>query len=160
MNMPTTRYECTISTCDWKHDQPGLGPEDIRETGSFAEGTYRLSAQVTDTEVIIRAHFETHTVEEWAREVASLREQLAEDGDAAAELAPAPASKPWVPMCTLCLTEAKEAQLRGITPPEVNGVAVFANGVGICEIRHGIQVGPPKLLVAQPGQVSSNGFGG
>lgn len=74
---PTTRYECTIGTCDWKHDQRGLGPDDICETGSFAEGTYRLTARMADTEAIIRAHFETHTAEEWVREVASLRERLA-----------------------------------------------------------------------------------
>lgn len=75
------------------------------------------------------------------------------------EPTPAPAALPWVPMCTPCLIEAKQAQLRNLTPPEINGAAVIANGMGLCEIRHAIQ--PPEasqLLIAQPGQL--NGFGG
>lgn len=66
--------------------------------------------------------------------------------------------QPWVPMCTPCLMEAKQAQLRGVDAPEIHGAVVLANGMGLCEIRHQIQVEPPKLLVAQPGQVPA--FGG
>ena len=69
-----------------------------------------------------------------------------------------PAPQPWVPMCTPCLLEAKQAQMRGVDVPEVHGVAVIANGMGLCEVRHQIQVEPPKLLLAQPGQVPA--FGG
>ena len=71
--------------------------------------------------------------------------------------APAP-PQPWVPMCTPCLLEAKQAQQRGTEVPEIHGVAVIANGMGLCEVRHQIQVEPPKLLLAQPGQMP-NGFG-
>lgn len=154
---PAARFECSIRGCTWTHEQPGLAPDTISALGGVPEALHRLAEQNAAVETAVREHFASHTVEEWAREVASLREQLAA-ALADVEQAGAPAAQPWIPMCTPCLMEAKQAQLRGLPAPEVNGVAVFANGVGICEIRHGIQVEPPKLLVAQPGQL--NGFGG
>lgn len=148
---PRTRYGCAIRTCDWAYERADLTPPPFGGLGGVDETLHLMAQQAAEVEAVIREHFETHGVEEWTTEVTLLRQQLA-----AAEETAAP--KPWEPMCTLCLKEAKEAQLRGITPPEINGVAVFANGVGICEIRHQITVEPPKLLLAQPGQVPA--FGG
>jgi hypothetical protein len=77
--------------------------------------------------------------------------------EAAAEAAP-PAQQ--VIACTPCLAEAKQATMRGATVPEVHPMQVIAGGMGLCEVRHGIQVEPPSLLIAQPGQMPpANGFG-
>ena len=86
-------------------------------------------------------------------------DQLVADPEFVLKPGTAPVPQPWVPMCTPCLVEAKQAQQRGVEVPEVHGAAVIANGLGMCEVRHQIQVEPPKLLLAQPGQMP-NGFGG
>jgi len=86
-----TRYECPLRTCEWHHNEPF--PTDILaitlhpDAATLAEcnGEYMTAAGLMTAraerqrvEGIIRAHVETHSVEEWMREVQTLRGELAE----------------------------------------------------------------------------------
>lgn len=59
-------------------------------------------------------------------------------------------------LCTGCVIDAKQAVLVGKTPaeiPEPLPATVLIQGMGLCDVRHTVNVGAPSLLVAQPGQI-------
>jgi hypothetical protein len=70
-----TQLHCPFSTCEWTLDGRGpASPEVITFPDTDSLMTY-LSRQV---EGAIRAHLETHPLEEWAQEMMRLREELTE----------------------------------------------------------------------------------
>lgn len=70
-----TRYRCPIGTCEWSHDDQGPAASTIGM--AFTDGLESAArAYFTGVEEVIRAHLETHPLEEWAREVAQLRAQV------------------------------------------------------------------------------------
>jgi hypothetical protein len=59
-------------------------------------------------------------------------------------------------LCTGCVLDAKRAVLAGTAPadiPEPLPAAVLIQGMGLCDVRHTLDVQPPSLLIAQPGQM-------
>lgn len=68
-----TRYYCPIGACDWWHDAPGPSPADGTGTTTDEIVFSAVASHLAGVEVVIRAHLETHPLEEWAREVTSLR---------------------------------------------------------------------------------------
>lgn len=73
---PATRYSCLIGSCPWHLDDSGvtIGPyvpgEDLPDPGEM------LKAHIAVVESRIKAHLETHPLEEWAAEVSRLRSLL------------------------------------------------------------------------------------
>lgn len=59
-------------------------------------------------------------------------------------------------LCTGCVLDAKRAVLAGTKaadiPEPLPGV-VMVQGMLLCEVRHTVDVQPPSLLIAQPGQM-------
>lgn len=65
-----TRYRCPIGACGWFHDDQG--PSVLID--SDPEALTISHAKAIDD--IVRAHLETHSLEEWAQEIGRLRERL------------------------------------------------------------------------------------
>ncbi len=136
----TSRYLCPVSDCGWYHEvgDPRLDDPDTIPAAAI--------------ELAIREHCDTHTTEEWLRELAQLRAQLAQ--------------QPPVQWCTHCVVEHKQAQAAGRELPPLHPGVVLATTVGpngpsialFCEVRHHLQIGPPKLLVAPAGAIPNGGI--
>lgn len=66
-------------------------------------------------------------------------------------------SAAWpVLLCTGCVLDAKRAVLAGTAAaeiPEPLPAVVLIQGMGLCDVRHTVDVQPPSLLIAQPGQM-------
>jgi hypothetical protein len=86
-----TRILCPISACDWHHDDPnpdpGLGMRQFvmpdAATLAECEGDYAAAVgsatrrrDIEQLDAIIRTHVETHSAEEWMREIKQLRGEL------------------------------------------------------------------------------------
>lgn len=77
-----TRFECPIADCPWTYDYPGPAADDHDEQVRVEpEDDELLMSAVARTIVqrlggIIREHLETHSLEEWVREVMRLRDRL------------------------------------------------------------------------------------
>lgn len=55
--------------------------------------------------------------------------------------------------CTGCVIDAKKAAMAGATIPEPLPGTVMIQGMLLCDVRHTVDVQPPSLLIAQPGQI-------
>ncbi len=68
-----TRYHCPIGSCCWAHDAPG--PDPASGTGTTVDEIVfsTVAGHLAGIEAIVREHLETHSLEEWAREVMRLR---------------------------------------------------------------------------------------
>jgi hypothetical protein len=138
------RYPCPLRTCDWAY-------EVNNEPGS--DGT-RPHPGVDEVEAAIINHGHGHTAAQWIDEITALTQQISR-----------PAPIQW---CTHCVVEHKQAQLAGTDPvPVLPGVVLATtmtpNGPNIslfCEVRHFLNVGPPKLLLAPAGAIPNGGLRG
>jgi hypothetical protein len=120
---PTTRFLCPVDGCKWTHDEPRFEPMDLHVDveAAFAERTQEV-------EQLLRDHFETHGVQEWAQTVSNLRQQLAAQQQPIA--------------CLACVVAQHNAQRQGLDAGPVNPAAVIANGSGICYDHLQIADGP------------------
>jgi len=136
-------YPCPLTACDW-----------IYEAGEPQPDGSRRHPGMSEVDQAIREHAAEHTTDEWVDCVANLRGQLA--------VAAQPAPIQW---CTHCVVEHKQAQLAGNDPaPVLPGVVLATtmtpSGPNIslfCEVRHFLNVGPPKLLLAPAGAIPNGG---
>lgn len=138
MAEPTTRlrYPCPLRTCDWAYEVGEPGPDGL----TVHPGTDEVEAAIIN-------HGHGHTAAQWIDEITALTQQIT--------------APPVIQWCTLCVVEHKQAQLAGKEPEPVHPGVVLAtttsangfNVVLLCEIRHPLNVAPPKLLVATAGAV-------
>lgn len=71
-----TRYECPLTGCDWFHDSPDVPSGRWPWKGSIEATVHAVATErVTANEQIIAAHFETHPIVEWARDLQRERER-------------------------------------------------------------------------------------
>lgn len=151
----TSRYECPVSRCDWTYDAPNGYAPMFRD---LATGS--LKTHSSDINGIIREHCETHSAEDWVRELENMKGRLEEMAALAertgADAVPAMLALP----CTGCVIDAKQAVARGAEVPEPLPGSVLINGMLICDVRHTLNVGTPQLLIAQPGQMPTGGLVG
>ncbi len=88
----TTGYLCPVDDCDWYHYEPPVAPPQsvddvaailnehadpssasLQDAVSSAAGNVLLG-RARETEMVLRAHFATHPVEDWLRTINRLRE--------------------------------------------------------------------------------------
>lgn len=55
--------------------------------------------------------------------------------------------------CTGCVIDAKRAAMAGNPIPQPLPGTVMIQGMLLCDVRHTVDVQPPSLLIAQPGQM-------
>jgi hypothetical protein len=68
-----TRYECPLSVCQWAWDEPEPELPTLADIAANPLGP--LTARFANSEAVLRAHAETHPIEDWVREVMRLREE-------------------------------------------------------------------------------------
>jgi hypothetical protein len=74
VTMPVMVYECPLAACPWKGTGPP--PEQDEAIVSEADIWRFIRDRAMAAEEVVRAHLETHSLLEWAREVAALRGEL------------------------------------------------------------------------------------
>lgn len=133
---PTTRFLCPIDDCEWTHDEPELAERVRGRLDELAAQTLSgvpelgsiVAARMQEIEVLLRGHFESHGVQEWAQTVSNLRQQLA--------------AQPQPIACLACVVAQHNAHRAGLDTGAVNPAAVIANGSGICYEHLQIADGP------------------
>lgn len=81
---PVTRYQCLIGSCPWTAEYPG--PDFTAPTGSERVLPAELPGKIAGlVNAVLRAHLETHPLEQWVAELGRLRE-LTQAPDLTADL--------------------------------------------------------------------------
>jgi hypothetical protein len=70
----TNRYECPIRPCGWTWDEPEPQLPSLADIIASPLGR-PLAARFANSEAVFRRHLETHSVEDWVREVMRLRDE-------------------------------------------------------------------------------------
>jgi hypothetical protein len=159
--LPGSYYECALTDCDFKHHvTPVEIPDDIYGGPNVARA---FAEQSTAIETALREHFQTHDVEDWLREIMSLRTQL---NQAHVDSLPSLSSL----SCAGCTQDARNMESAGNTPLPIHPAATIINGVAICDVegRHRIvtqlqhHVAQASALIGPDGQPLPrlNGHGG
>jgi hypothetical protein len=119
VNAPqTSRYLCPITGCAWHHDAT-----DPRLTDPADQGA--------PVEVAIRDHCDTHTTEDWLREISTLR--------AAVNAKTA---------CAACIVDRRTAEmLKQDTLPSIFPAYTVFNGTALCAETHHISVSPTSGIL-------------
>lgn len=106
---PTDRYQCVLGWCGWRYETPAH-----EATREYFQHIY----------AVVRAHFETHTTDQWVSEIAQLREAASRDARQAqcrADLNQAQAEeierlRDWMDGCQGCGLVAYDAAARARYP--------------------------------------------
>ena len=128
-----SEFRCAIATCDWTHRDDGP------EIPLTADDLLAPTEHMMEIETIIRAHFDTHTSQDWATEIQRLSGELQ-------QLRQAPTAGT---VCLACHVQAFNARAADMPVPPVNPVQVIANGAGIC-LDH-LQIAKESKLTLPPG---------
>jgi hypothetical protein len=128
-----SQYVCAITGCNWVHNVPDPVTADLQAPDS-SDGLQVAAAafdvHIKAIEDAVRAHFETHSTEEWLREVMGLRAQMQQ--------------RPPL-LCGACISDARNAEARKQPAPPILPASTIASGMAVCDVegRHRImpQVG-------------------
>lgn len=145
----STTYSCPVIDCTWTHTDTGPQPLPGRP-GPDEQHAQNVLHDAT-VEHAIRAHYETHDADAWARTVQALHAELA------ARNAPM--------LCAGCLSEQHEARQAGAKPPPpLNPVQVIVGGTGSCLGHLSFGAGPQipgrtrgGLILGGPGMPGGRG---
>lgn len=74
MGRVITRYECPIDRCPWTWDEPEPELPSLADIAANPFGL--LTGRFANSEAVLRAHVETHSPEDWVREIMRLRGEL------------------------------------------------------------------------------------
>lgn len=124
---PTNRFLCPVGDCDWQHDEPLFEPP----ADLHADVELLAKQRMEEVEGILRGHFETHTLDQWAQTVSDLHAQLQQ--------------QPQQLLCLACVVAQHKARQAGVADDELPGInpaVVIGNGNGICLGHLQISDGP------------------
>ena len=74
LTMPLTVHYCPLRDCGWRFQDPGPTVSALLDAPDVTELLKEHYKQVEDA---VRPHLESHSAEEWAREIATLKAELA-----------------------------------------------------------------------------------
>jgi hypothetical protein len=137
--LPTVYFECPLPKCDWR--MQGTPVDQIPIVGPFDGTTYEamvgagvrngmLAAKAAE-EKTLRAHLDTHPIEEWARAVVELDTRVRKLARAGEVVAEAERWKVVIPAGTLkCISETDARRIAAEHHGEVyrSTVTLYADG--------------------------------
>ena len=125
--MPTNLFNCPIADCTWTHRD--LGPELLDYNASPDDVHAQAVLHNATVEHTLRAHYESHEVEQWVRLVSKLQSEFATRG------------KPL--LCVGCISDRYEAEQAGQPLPALNPAQTVVDGNASC-LAH-VSFGEPAV---------------